>query len=188
MKKTGIFSLGNFVLILILFCLASSVHAKKDKNKITTQPANPRVTALTGEDLETYKQLTKKQQSLIEQVKIEEGFNAWMVTLALGEPYYNTENHPIYKDYEEVWLYTKNRIEKTGNENKIIDPTNNWPSVHRITHVKICLVGDFFLLYDRGIVDRIVKDTSEKIYGSCTVETTEEFLPIVDGKPRENPK
>lgn len=186
MKKWGISLLVLSTFVLILFCSAFSVHAKK--NKVVTQVSNPRISALAGEDLETYKQLTKKQQSLIEQSKIEVGFNSWMVKLALGEPYYNSENHPIYKDYEEVWLYTKKRIERNANENKIIDPTNNWPSVHRITNVKVCLVGDYFLLYDRGVVDRIVKDTSEKIYGSCTVETTEEFLPIVDGKPKENPK
>jgi hypothetical protein len=187
MKKMGLSLWIGLLFVLILFGTAGLVQAKK-KDKIATKLVNPRVTALTNEDAETYKQLTKKQQGLIEQGKIEVGFNAWMVKLALGEPYYNTEHHPIYKDYEEVWLYTKKRIEKDANENKIIDPTNNWPSVHRITYLKICLVGDFFLLYDRGVVDKIIKDTSEKIYGSCTVETTEEFLPIIDGKPKENPK
>lgn len=178
MKKI-IFIMLSFVMLFNVSIGTS--HAKKSSKQ---KFVNPRVQNLSAEDQEMFSALTKKQQSHISEGKVETGYNAWMVTLALGEPYYKSENHPVYKDYEEVWLYTRNDIQEDKNEEKIIDPVNNWPSIHKSTRTKTCQVGDFFLLYDRGVVDKIVKDTSGKTYGSCTITTSEEFIPIVDGKPK----
>lgn len=169
-----------FILCVTICLFAPTLLLAKDKSK-----SNPRIQTLAGEDLEMFNALTKKQQSKIAQSEVETGFNAWMVTLALGEPYYKSENHPVYKDHEEVWLYTRNQLEEDKNEEKIIDPVTNWPSIHKVTRTKSCQVGDFFLLYDRGVVDSIVKDDSGKTYGSCTINTQEAFIPIVDGKSQK---
>lgn len=174
----------------LLFFLASGpALAKKNKTKNDhTNTVNPRLQNMTTEDKDLFNELTKKQQNMIRESKIEEGFNAWMVKLALGEPYYNTEHHPVYVNYEQVWLYTKDQVDETKTENQILDPVTNWPSVHRYKKKKTCTVGDFFILFDRGVVDKIIGDDSKKIYGSCHIETQEEFLPIVNGKVVENPK
>lgn len=181
----------NFLVVLVMmsFFSPSLVLAKKDKAEKPNRQEieNPRLKYLSSEDQELFNELTKKQQKWISQMKIEEGFNAKMVVWALGEPFYNTE-HLIYPEYEQVWLYTKEDRKEKTTEKKIIDPVNNWPSIHRIKNTESCTVGDFFVLFDRGVVEKIVKDTSGKRYGSCRFETVEEFLPIVDGKVKENPK
>lgn len=163
-------------LVFIALCLTA------EKNP---PPANPRVEALSGEDLEMFNALTKEQQKNLKEGVIKPGDNAWMSKIAFGPPYYDTEHHPIYTEYEQVWLYTKEKRDKDVTENKIIDPETNWPTIHRLTREKTCTVGDFFVLFDRGVVDKIVKDNSEKIYGSCQIHMTEEFLPIVSDKAKK---
>lgn len=180
----NIFKILLLSLALFSFFLSPEVFAKKEKKEETI---NPRLQRLSAEDQELFNELTKKQQKMISQMKIEEGYNAKMVLWALGEPFYNTE-HLIYPEYEQVWLYTKEDRKENITEKKIIDPVNNWPSIHRVKNTESCTKGDFFVLFDRGVVDKIVKDTSGKRYGSCRLETVEEFLPIVDGKVKENPK
>lgn len=177
------------ILVALPFFVSSNVVAKKNKEEKASKQEvlNPRLKYMSAEDQELFNELTKKQQKLISQMKIEEGFNSKMVVWALGEPFYNTE-HLIYPEYEQVWLYTKEDRKEKTTENKIMDPVNNWPSIHRVKNMESCTIGDFFVLFDRAVVDKIVKDTSGKRYGSCRFETVEEFLPIVDGKVKENPK
>lgn len=167
-----------FVLVvcaaLVFFATGDSV-AKKQKEKTE----NPRLSSLSGENLEMYEALTNQQKKMLSEQKVELGYNEWMTELSLGTPYYKSEHHPIYKDYEQVWLYTKNDINETVNEEKIIDPQTNWPTEYRLIRIKTCLIGDFFLLFDRGVIEKIVPDDSGKRYGSCTIETREEFIPIV---------
>lgn len=173
--------------LIILFLLILTPVFSQAKNKLATASGktdNPRVKSLSGDDLEMYNSLTKEQQKNIEAGVVEPGYNAWMIKLAIGEPYYRTEHHPVYKDYEEVWLYTKLLVDQSKNEEKIIDPVTNWPSIHRVTRKKTCKVDDFFLLFDRGVVNKIVKDTTNNINGECEITTQEEFIPIVDGKPK----
>lgn len=186
MKKSKIFLV---TLLALSFFVSAQVMAKKDKEEKSKnqETVNPRLKYMSAEDQELFNELTNKQQKLIGQMKIEEGFNAKMVLWALGEPFYNTE-HLIYPEYEQVWLYTKEDRKEKTTENKIMDPVNNWPSIHRVKNMESCTIGDFFVLFDRAVVDKIVKDTSGKRYGSCRLETVEEFLPIVDGKVKENPK
>ncbi len=152
------------------------------------QLAQNRVNALSGDDRRQFDDLSPEQKSLILAGKVDIGFNEWMVKLALGEPFYGTEHHPIYQDYEQVWLYTKQESTNNVTEEQIIDPQTNWPTIHRKTSTKRCTVGDFFILYDRGVVDKIAPDPEKKIYGSCTIETSEAYLPIVNGKPVEPKK
>lgn len=170
-----------FLVVVVIASIGGTVIAKKKGSK----SQNPRVQNLSAENQDMFDALDAKQQNNIRNGKIEPGYNAWMITLALGEPYYKSEHHPVYKDYEEVWLYTKNREDHVNKEEKIIDPVNNWPSIHRVKRVKTCKVGDFFILFDRGVVAKVIKDDSEKTYGSCEINTTEEFIPIVDGKAKE---
>jgi len=167
------------LLFTFLFGLPSFVHAKK-----STKSTNPRVKNLSGEDAQMFNALTKAQRKDISNGVIKEGYNAWMIKLALGEPYYGTEHHPIYKDYEQVWLYTKEDRDESVKEQEIVDPETNWPTIHKVTRIKSCTVGDFFVLFDRGVLEKVVQDTSEKIYGSCSIHTTEEFLPIVNSKTK----
>lgn len=173
MKKKCVYI--NLFLILCIFFLSTQAFAKK-KNEKTE---NPRIPSLHGENLEMYDALTVQQKKMISAQKVELGYNEWMAELALGEPYYKSEHHPVYKDYEQVWLYTKSKIDEAMNEEKIIDPQTNWPTQHRLIKIKTCLIGDFFLLFDRGVIEKIVPDHSSKRYGSCTIETREEFIPII---------
>lgn len=172
------------VLLMILFLHSGLASAKASKHD-DTQTSNPRLKNLSTEDHELFNALTKKQQKMLESGKVEDGYNEWMVKLALGEPYYATEHSPVFVDYEMVWLYTKPKVEETATEEKIIDPQTNWPTVHRTKHIRTCTIGDFFLLFDRGVIQKTVPDTSNKVYGTCVEENTEEFLPIVNGKPIE---
>lgn len=165
-----------FLLIISILMPLGDAVAKKKKDKNLSE--NSRIKTLQGEDLEMYKSLTKKQQQDIANQEIKPGYNAWMARLALGEPYYTSEHHPIYKDYEEVWLYTKPKVDERITEKKIIDAKTNWPTLYRHTWKKTCTIGDFFLLYDRGVIDKIVEDKSGKTYGSCVVETQEEYIPL----------
>lgn len=143
---------------------------------------------MSTDDRRRFDALSKKQQSKIRKGQIEKGFNAWMVELAMGKPFYATEHHPIYTDYEEVWLYTKPDVTESVRENKIIDPQTNWPTIHRKSRKKICYIADFFVLWDRGVVERFHRARERKAHGSCTIETQEAFLPIVNGKPVEPPR
>lgn len=174
----------SIILTVSLLIPCASFAKSKDKDTGPKTVMNQRVKNLSGDDLALYNELTPKQQKALQEGKIETGYNAWMVKLALGEPYYRTEHHPIYKDYEEVWLYTRPAVQENVKEERIIDPTNNWPSIHRVKRVQKCNVDDFFLLFDRGVVDKVVKDTTGKVNGSCEITTQEEFIPIVDGKPK----
>ncbi len=168
--------------MLVLCCLISAPCFAKSKS---TKATNSRVQHLSGENLEMFNALTSTQQKNIRASKIKEGYNAWMVRLAIGEPYYNTEHHPVYSDYEQVWLYTKKEEDKTVKEDEIIDPVTNWPSVHRYVRTKTCQIGDKFVLFDRGVVEKIVKVRTRKVYGSCSIATHEEFIPIVDKKSKK---
>ena len=84
-----------------------------------------------------------------------------------------------------MWFYTKKEVKNDRKENRIIDPQTNWPTIHRVETTKTCVIGDFFVLWDRGVVQAIHPDPAPKVYGTCTIETQEAFLPIVDGKPVE---
>lgn len=182
----------RLVLIIFVSCMALSLSpatgwAKKKKNAppvpAAQTEAEKRVQNLTGDELRQFESLSDEQKNLISKGKIDEGFNAWMVKVALGEPFYGTEHHPIFTDYEEVWLYVKPDVLENITENRIIDPQTNWPTLHRKIETKICQVTDFFVLWDRGVVQDVHTVTDKKVQGSCTLETREEFLPIVDGKP-----
>lgn len=178
-----------FSLFLVLCFIGSPALAKKKKDKKETtkqtqqiSAVDQRINSLSGEDRRRFDSLSKDQQKLIRDGKIDRGFNEWMVELAFGKPYYGTEHHPVFVDYEQVWLYTKNRINETKQEKQITDPQTNWPTIHRITTKESCQVGDFFVLWDRGVVVKTTQDTSGKTYGTCTLSTQEAFLPIVNGK------
>lgn len=170
------------ILFLILFFLLTpSAFAKKTD----AVAPNPRLLNMSSEDRDLFNALTKQQQENIAAGKVEEGYNEWMVKKALGDPYYGTEHHPIYVDYEQVWLYTKPKVENSAKEEKIIDAETNWPTIHREVHTKTCTVGDFFLLFDRGVIQKIVSDPSQKIYGTCVLTNHEEFIPIVNQQPAQ---
>lgn len=175
-------------LVIILCVLVSPAHARKKKNNskepVAASEVESRINNLNPDDKRKFEALSAEQQKLIRSGKIDQGFNAWMVELALGKPFYGTEHHPIFTDYAEVWLYTRPEITQDKTENKIIDSQTNWPTIHRITKIKVCTVGDFFVLWDRGVVQKITP-ADAKTQGKCTLETKEAFLPIVDGKPVE---
>lgn len=170
-----------FILILCLVAtlMAAKLEAKSaSKKSPKTLVQNPRVATLDSEQKMLFNDLTKKQQKMILDQQIQPGFNSWMVELALGKPYYKSEHHPVYQDYEQVWLYTKLDVIKDEVKNQVKDDATGWPMEHTITKTKSCQVGDFFVLFDRGVVDHIVKDGSKKTYGSCTIETQEAFIPM----------
>ncbi|EKD42528.1 MAG: hypothetical protein ACD_73C00119G0002 [uncultured bacterium] len=182
--------------ILFIFSfLSPAVSFAKKKDKAASNspkvastdqtPLQKRLASMTGEDQRLFDSLSSEQKDKITKGQIDIDFNAWMVKLALGEPLYGTEHHPIYTDYEEVWLYAKPEISRDVKEDKIIDPQTNWPTIHRYTTIKKCNVSDFFVLWDRGVVVAIKPSPDRNINGTCTIEHTEEFLPIVNGKPVE---
>lgn len=167
------------ICLVILFPTATMAKRKKSKSS-----SNPRLTHMSSEDKELFKALTKSQQKDLQDQKVREGYNEWMVSKAFGEPYYKSEHHPVYKDYEQVWLFVREEVTTKNFENEIIDPQTNWPTVHKKKWKKTCKIGDFFVLFDRGVVKKIVKDKSKKVYGSCQIRTSEEYIPIVDRKGR----
>lgn len=186
----------TLTLVLSLFlCLVISSEVlakKKDKdlqNTVTLTPqaqaAFARVTALNNDDKRQFDSLSDEQKKAILSGRVDIGFNEFMIKLAVGEPFYASEHHPVYVDYEQVWLYTKNEVNENKQETKIIDSQTNWPTIHRITTKKQCTVGDYFLLFDRGVVDKIVPESDKKVYGACSAQTTEAFLPIVNGQAVE---
>lgn len=178
-----------FFLLLALFAFTSlsthDVHAKKKKKDKHSEYSNPRLENLSPQDKARFDFLTKEQQKLIEQGVIDKGFNEWMVELSIGRPFYATEHHPIYEDYEQVWLYTRSDTKVQTKEKNYLDPRSNWPTLHRITTKKTCQVNDFFILWDRGVVTSIKKAKDGGVQGSCRVTKEEAFLPIVDGRPLE---
>ncbi len=191
-----------FILITVALCLSTPAHAKKKKeapvpppqNQSTTTTNNPvsstkavqaRINALSEDNKRQYDSLSKEQKDTILKGKVDIGFNEWMIKLAIGDPYYGTEHHPIYVDYEQVWLYTKPEIKNEIKEEQITDSQTHWPTIHRTVKKESCMIGDYFLLFDRGVVEKIVPEEGRKVYGSCTVETSEAYLPIVNGKPVE---
>jgi hypothetical protein len=180
----------SFLIIFLLvttLTFSFSALAKKKKKNDESIGGNPRLQNLSKEDKFKFDYLTKEQQNLIENQMIDKGFNKWMVELAIGEPYYATEHHPTYKNYEEVWLYTRPDIKTTVKERDFLDPRSNWPSLHRITITKTCNVNDFFILFDRGVIESIKKAETEAVQGSCRVNKQEAFLPLVNGRPlKEN--
>lgn len=183
------FNLFFILLLIFSITLITPALAKKkkklEKDSIKITQSQERINNLSPEEKRKFEALSKKQQKIISRGDVDKGFNAWMVELAWGKPYYGTEHHPIYTDFEEVWLYTKPHVIREINENKIIDPQTNWPTIHRFTKTKTCQVGDIFLLWDRGIVNEIKKADTHTVHGSCTIETEEVFLPIVEGQANE---
>lgn len=180
-----------FIFILLSFFIISApAFAKKSKNKpapppAVTSPAAERLNLLSEDDKRKFDALSDDQKEKIRKGQIDEGFNEWMVELALGKPFYATEHHPKFVDYEQVWLYTKPEVTQDVTENQIFDRQTNWPTIHRVTHKKTCNVSDFFVLWDRGVVQEVRHEPAPQVHGSCTIETQEAFLPIVNGKPVE---
>lgn len=178
-------------LIITLIFAPTPAHAKKKKKQpkaetqIEKSAVLQRMGNLSPDDLRRFDSLSQHQKDLIVKGRIETGFNEWMVRLAVGEPFYRSEHHPVYTDYEEVWLYTRPDVRATVREERIFDRQTNWPSVHRVTRRETCAVGYYFLLWDRGVIQGINPVRDKKVYGSCTIETQEAFLPIVDGRPVE---
>lgn len=103
-----------------------------------------------------------------------------------GQPYYQTEHYSHIKG-EQVWLYTEKKANKTVDEKQIIDPTNQWPTLNRKTVTRTCDVGVVFVEVSQGIVKNVLPANTTLPYGPCVIETVEEFLPIVNGKPAEIP-
>ncbi|HLD45810.1 MAG TPA: hypothetical protein VJC18_10275, partial [bacterium] len=97
-KDQSRLSLSDCLLAVVFtFCVLSVVFAAslsyaESKGAVTT---NPRVQNMSGEDREMFGSLTAKQQKDIRESRIRTGYNAWMVKLALGNPFYNTEHHPV---------------------------------------------------------------------------------------------
>ncbi|MBI2340479.1 MAG: hypothetical protein HYU99_08985 [Deltaproteobacteria bacterium] len=176
-------------LFLVIFLAGvSSAWAKKKKElkgPAQTSAVEARLEHLSTDEKRQFDALSDDQKKAVRQGKVEEGFNEWMVKLALGDPYSATEHHPVFVDYEQVWIYTRPDIQQNVTEEQFMDPQTNWPSILRKMYKKICTVGDFFVLFDRGVVQKIVPDYEHKRHGSCTVETSEAILPIVNGKPVE---
>jgi len=176
----------TFTFILFLLSVHLSYADPATLSSLSKTGLNYRLKNLTSEDKRLFEALSPEQRQLIQEGKIDKGFNEWMVKLAWGQPYYATEHHPIFVDYEQVWLYTKPQINEDVKETQILDAqNNNWPTIHRITTKKTCIVGDTFILWDRGVVESSKPIEENKIYGSCTIQTEEAFLPIVNGKPVE---
>lgn len=192
-KQSFIF-FGKILLVFVLvFCLGASFDAQaKSKKRVVSQKNlkaafNARLYKdPSSDDYRRYRALTKKQQKALLKGQPKKGFNQWMVRATWGEPYYATEHHPIYKDYEEVWLYVKPRVTQKKTEKKIHNPGDNWPTLHRTVVTTRCQIGDYFILWDRGVVNKIKKDKSEQVHGSCVQKTDQAFIPIVNGKPIED--
>ena len=181
-----------FMIAIVFFLLLppGALYAKKSKKNSKMPPAgvlaiNRRFDLLTDEDKRKYDALSDEQKQTIMSGKIGLGFNEWMVELALGKPFYATEHHPVFVDFKQVWLYTRPLVTEDVSEDRIFDRPTNWPTLHRMTHKKTCNVSDFFVLWDRGVVQEVHKEIHPQVHGSCTIETEEAFLPIVNGKPVE---
>ena len=182
--------IGAVLLLYASLFLSHPALAKKSKNKsppvaAVISPITGRLNSLNPDDKRKFEALSDEQREKIKKGEIDKGFNAWMVKLALGEPFYGTEHHPKFVDYEEVWLYTRPQVNQDVSEKRIIDSQTNWPTLHRTTRKKTCNVSDFFVLWDRGVVQDIHKETHPQVHGSCVIETEKAYLPIVDGKPVE---
>lgn len=172
------------LLVTSLIAPIPSLAKKKKKSGQSLTPSEQRVASMSQEDKRRFDSLTKKQQRKIREGRVEVDFNTWMVRLAVGQPFYSVEHDPRFIDYEIVELYTKNVVKSDVQEKRIVDRQTNWPSIHRTTRKETCQVGDYFLLYNRGIVEKIVK-AKPKHHGRCVIETSESILPIVNGKPVE---
>lgn len=168
--------------------LARYQDRKSSASSKNSAKENPRIKAMSADDKELFAELTEEQRKNLREGRVEEGYNEWMVMLALGKPFYKSENHPTHKNYEQIWLYSKKIDERKVKEDRLIDPQTRWPSVRRVTRIKTCTVGDFFVLFDRGVVVKTIADDKNKVYGTCQISTTEEMLPIVKGKVVENKK
>lgn len=190
----------SFIVFLALgISFNSPVALAKKKDEKAKDPRSPtskietdnkevasRISVLSPEDRRLFDSLSEDQKKSILKGKVDIGFNEWMIELAVGSPFYGTEHHPVFVDYEQVWLYTKPEVKNQVREEKILDSQNkNWPTIHRTTRTETCNIADYFLLFDRGVVEKIVPATERKVHGSCTIETTDAYLPIVDGKPVE---
>lgn len=147
--------------------------------------ANPRLKKLTPQDREMFESLSKEQQKNIQAQKVQEGYNAWMVELALGEPRFKSDQHPQYTNHEQVWLYTKDDVKVTSSERHFVNPENNWPSIEKVTITKTCKVGDFFLMFDRGVVTKITKANPKEVHGTCHINTVKEIIPVVNDKVKK---
>lgn len=134
---------------------------------------------LTGENRELYQSLNPEQKQDLRSGKIRIGYNEWMVRMAVGEPFFRTVQNTVKKKQEDVWMYTRKIEDKRVSETKIIDSQTGWPSVRRVTQTKTCVVGDFFVVFDRGVVTKISDADDKKVYGPCQINTTEEITPIV---------
>lgn len=189
MKKETVLIIA--VVLVVAMLVPTPLLAKRSKKKKAADKAPAvsevlqRINFLSDDDKRRFNDLSDEQRQKITNGRIDNGFNAWMVKLALGEPFYGTEHSPIFTDYEEVWLYTKPDVTQDITKERIIDSQTNWPTIHRVTRKKTCNVSDFFVLWDRGVVQAVHTATDKKVHGSCTIETSEAFLPIVDGKPVE---
>lgn len=184
----------KFSLVAFLFFFFGShpvVLAKKKKEvapaaaTATPSASQSRINSLSADEKLQFDALSDDQKKAILNGRVEYGFNEQMIKWAVGEPFYGTEHHPKFIDYEQVWYYTKPDVKEDVREERIIDRQTNWPTIHRTTTKKTCHVGDYFILFDRGVVEKVVPDTERKVHGSCTIETSEAYLPIVDGKPVE---
>lgn len=103
-----------------------------------------------------------------------------------GQPYYQTE-HYSNRPGEQVWLYTKKETQKQVDEKQIVDDKTGWLTLYRKTVVRTCEVGDIFVQISQGVVKSIIPAKVNTTYGPCSIETTEEFLPIVNGVPAKVP-
>lgn len=132
---------------------------------------------LSGENRDLYNALSKDQKEDLRSGKIRSGYNEWMVRMAVGEPFFKTVQNPRAKKEEIVWIYTRRIESSKQSESRIIDPVSGWPSIRRVTEKKTCEVGDFFVVFDRGVVTRVSPGDSKKVYGPCKIESTEEIIP-----------
>lgn len=115
------------------------------------------------------------------------GMKASEVIAIKGQPYYQTE-HLAHKKGDEIWLYTKNKEDKSVDEKRIIDQQTNWPTLYRKTTTKSCAIGDVFVEMSHGVVKSIIAAKNSMAYGPCVISVLEEFLPLVDGKPAATPQ
>ncbi|MBX7149929.1 hypothetical protein K1X76_12740 [bacterium] len=114
------------------------------------------------------------------------GMKAADVTALKGQPYYQT-SHYSHKPDDQVWLYTKAESNKKVDEKQITDTQTNWPTLYRKTVERTCQVGDVFVEVTNGVVKNVIPANNKMSYGPCSITTTEEYLPIVNGAPSNTP-
>lgn len=126
---------------------------------------------------EAFTNLDSATRNRVYQGQIQIGDPSWLVEVALGRPYYQTNHYANQPGLEEVWLYTKKQESTKVSQMDATHPEQDWPVTKKVTVNKVCETSERYVRFRYQKVIEISPANPPMPIGTCSERIVEEYIP-----------